>query len=82
MDDHLRQSCEQLAPGVLLASGLVDDALDIREVTHQLHESRPGLAALAPTVALLHLLAGAAALLATRGTRSQSGRHQHARRNR
>jgi hypothetical protein len=48
-------------------------ALDIREVTHQLSESRPGLAALAATVALLHLAAGAAALLATRGTRSRSG---------
>jgi hypothetical protein len=70
-----------LAAGVALAM-LALTALDIREVTHQLHESRPGLAALAPTVALLHLLAGAAALLATRGTRSQSGRHQHARRNR
>jgi hypothetical protein len=48
-------------------------ALDICEVTHQLHESRPGLAALAAAVALLHLLAGAAALLAASGTR-QPGR--------
>jgi hypothetical protein len=46
-------------------------ALDIREVTHQLNDSRPGLAALAATVALLHLAAGAAALLTTRNTRSQ-----------
>jgi hypothetical protein len=46
-------------------------ALDIREVTHQLNESRSGLAALAATVALLHLLAGAGALLTTRDTRSQ-----------
>jgi hypothetical protein len=61
-----------LAAGVALAM-LAFTALDIREVTHQLSESRPGLAALAATVALLHLAAGAAALLATRGTRSRSG---------
>jgi hypothetical protein len=61
-----------LAPGVTLAM-LAFTALDIREVTHQLSESRPGLAAFAATVALLHLLAGAAALLTIRGTRSQSG---------
>lgn len=47
-------------------------ALDIREVTHQLNESRSGLAALAATVALLHLLAGAVGLLTTRGSRSQA----------
>lgn len=46
-------------------------ALDIREVTHQLNESHPGLAALAATIALLHLAAGAVALLTTRDTRSQ-----------
>ncbi|HEV2375481.1 MAG TPA: hypothetical protein VGS19_25375 [Streptosporangiaceae bacterium] len=46
-------------------------ALDIREVTHQLNESNSGLAALAATVALLHLAAGAAAVLITRDTRSQ-----------
>ena len=39
-------------------------ALDIRELSHQLHESRPGLAALAATVALLHLAAAATALMA------------------
>jgi hypothetical protein len=61
-----------LAAGVTLAM-LAFTALDIREVTHQLHESRPGLAALAATVALLHLLVGAAALLTTRGTHGQSG---------
>jgi hypothetical protein len=44
-------------------------ALDIRETTHQLSESRPGLAA---AIALLYL-AGAAALLTTRGARSQPG---------
>jgi hypothetical protein len=38
-------------------------ALDIREVAHQLNESHSGLAALAATVALLHLLAGAGAFL-------------------
>lgn len=48
-------------------------ALDIREVTHQLNESRSGLAALAATIALLHLAAGAAALLTTRQARSQPG---------
>lgn len=47
-------------------------ALDIRELTHQLHESRPGLAALAATVAVLHLSAGAAAVLATRSARGAS----------
>ena len=61
-----------LAAGVTLAM-LAFTALDIREVNHRLSESRPGLAALAAAVALLHLLAGAAAILAARGTRSQSG---------
>lgn len=56
-----------LAAGVALAM-LAFTALDIRELTHQLHESRPGLAALAATVAVLHLLAAAAAFLTTRGT--------------
>jgi hypothetical protein len=32
-------------------------APDIREVAHQMHQARPGLAALAATVAVLHLLA-------------------------
>ena len=41
-------------------------ALDIRELTHQLHESRPGLAVLAATVALLHLVAAGTALMAWR----------------
>ena len=61
-----------LAAGVVVTM-LAFTALDIREVTHQLGESRPGLAALAATVALLHLLAGAAALLTTRGTRHSGG---------
>ena len=58
-----------LAAGVALAM-LAFTALDVREVTHQLHESHSGLAALAAAIALLHLLAGAAALLTIRGTRS------------
>jgi hypothetical protein len=61
-----------LAAGVAVAM-LAFTALDIREVTHQLGESRPGLAALAATVALLHLLAGAAAVLTIRGTRHSGG---------
>jgi len=61
-----------LAVGVALVM-LAFTALDIREVTHQLNESHPGLAALAATIAMLHLLAGAAALLTTRDTRSQPG---------
>lgn len=44
-------------------------ALDIRELTHQLHESRPGLAAFAATVAIVRLAAGTAALLTTRSSR-------------
>jgi len=60
----------------LLAAGvapvmLAFTALDIREVAHQVNESHSGLAPLAATVALLHLAAGAAALLAARGSRSQ-----------
>jgi hypothetical protein len=45
-------------------------ALDLRELAHQLSESRPGLAALAAAVAVLHLLAGAAAIRATRDSRT------------
>lgn len=61
-----------LAAGVALTM-LAFTALDVREVTHQLNESHSGLAALAATIAVLHLAAGAAALLTTRGTRSQPG---------
>ncbi len=53
-----------LAAGVALTM-LAFTALDVREVTHQLHESHSGLAALAAAIALLHVLAGAAALLTT-----------------
>jgi hypothetical protein len=60
-----------LAVGVALAM-LAFTALDIREMIHQLHESRPGLAALAAAVGLLHLLAGGMAILATREARGQS----------
>lgn len=60
-----------LAAGVALVM-LAFTALDIRELTHQLNESRPGLAALAATVAVLHLAAAAAAVLTTRGTRGIS----------
>jgi hypothetical protein len=61
-----------LAAGVALAM-LAFTALDIRELNHQLNESHSGLATLAATVAILHLLAGAAALLTTRDTRRQPG---------
>jgi hypothetical protein len=40
--------------------------LDIREVIHQLDESRTGLAALATAVALLHVLAAAVAITIAR----------------
>lgn len=43
--------------------------LDIFELTHQLRESHSGLAALAATVGLVHLLAAAAALLTIADTR-------------
>jgi hypothetical protein len=59
-----------VAAGVALAM-LVFTALDIREVTHQLNESHPGLAALAATIAALHLAAGAAALLTIRASHRQ-----------
>jgi len=56
---------------VLLAVGaiaLVWAVLDVREVVHQLGESRTGIALLAIGAALLHLAAGAvAARLAVRG---------------
>jgi hypothetical protein len=45
--------------------------LDIREVTHQLNESRSGLAAFAAVVALLHLLAAVSALLTARAARGE-----------
>ena len=60
-----------LAAGAALAM-LAFAALDVRELIHQVHESRPGLAALAATVAVLHLAAGAAALRIARDPRSLS----------
>jgi hypothetical protein len=54
-----------LAAGTALAMAAFA-ALDIREVIHQLDESRSGLAALATSVALLHVLAAAVALTIAR----------------
>ncbi len=54
------------SPGVMIAVALIAiawAALDIREVVHQLDESRTGIAVIAIVVAVLHL---AAALLAAR----------------
>jgi len=62
-----------LLAGIVALAMLAFTALDIRELTHQLNESRPGLAALAAAIATLHLLACATALIATRGTRAQPG---------
>ena len=61
-----------LAAGVALAM-LAFTALDIREVTHQLNESHSGLATLAATIAALHVLTGAAALLTIRDSRTRPG---------
>jgi hypothetical protein len=47
--------------------------LEAAELSHQLDESHAGIAALAATVALLHLAAGAAALRTARRTRRRSG---------
>jgi hypothetical protein len=54
-----------LAAGAALAMAAFT-ALDIREVIHQLNESRSGLAALASGVALLHVLTAAVALTIAR----------------
>jgi len=54
-----------LAAGAALAMAAFT-ALDIREAIHQLNESRTGLAALATSVALLHVLAAAVALTVAR----------------
>ena len=62
-----------LVPAAVAAAMLAFTVLDVREVTHQLTESRPGLAALAATVALLHLLTAVSALLVARTARSQAG---------
>ena len=62
-----------LLAGIVALTMLAFTTLDIREVAHQLSEARLGLAALAATVAALHLLAGTTALITTRGTRAQAG---------
>ncbi|WP_143447412.1 hypothetical protein [Kineosporia sp. R_H_3] len=53
-------------------------ALDVREIAHQLNESRPGLASLAAVVALLHLLAAVAAFSVIRGSVSRREVKAHA----
>jgi hypothetical protein len=58
--------------GVVAAAMLLFAALDVREVVHQIDESRTGLAVLAGVVAALHLAAAAVAglLVARRGGRA------------
>ena len=53
--------------GVVAAAMLVFAALDVREVFHQVDESRTGLAVLAGVVAALHLGAATAIGLLARG---------------
>jgi hypothetical protein len=60
-----------LVAAVIAVTMLAFTVLDIREVTHQLNESRSGLAALAAVVALLHLLAAVSALLTARAARGE-----------
>jgi hypothetical protein len=55
-------------PALIAVTMLAFTALDIREVVHQVNESRTGLAALAALVALLHLGAAIAALGVARET--------------
>lgn len=62
-----------LVPAAVAAAMLAFAVLDVREVTHQLTESRPGLAALAAAVALLHLLTAVSALLVARAALSRAG---------
>jgi cation transport ATPase len=49
--------------GLAAAAMVAFAALDVREITHQLDEDNGGLALLAGVVAVLHLAAGAVALL-------------------
>jgi hypothetical protein len=51
-----------LVAATIAVAMLAFAVLDIREITHQLNESRPGLAIMAAVVALLHVLAGIAAV--------------------
>ena len=53
-------------------------ALDVREIAHQLNESRPGVASLAAVVALLHLLAAVPAFSVIRGSVSRREVKAHA----
>jgi NO-binding membrane sensor protein with MHYT domain len=57
-----------LVLGVVGAAMVLFAALDVREVFHQVDESRAGLAVLAGAVAALHLGAAAAIGLLARGT--------------
>ena len=63
-----------LVLGVVAAAMLVFAALDVREVFHQIDESRTGLAVLAGVVAALHLAAAAATALLARGDTQLTGR--------
>jgi hypothetical protein len=56
-----------LVLGVVAAAMVLFAALDVREVFHQVDESRTGLAVLAGVVAALHLAAAAAIGLLARG---------------
>jgi hypothetical protein len=62
-----------LLAAAVAAVMLAFTALDIREVIHQLNESRPGLASLAAAIAALHLAASAAAVATTRRARATPG---------
>ena len=62
-----------LVPAGIAAAMPAFTVLDVREVTHQLAESRSGLATLAAAVALLHLLTAVSALLVARAARSRAG---------
>jgi asparagine N-glycosylation enzyme membrane subunit Stt3 len=53
-----------------IAFGLVFAAFDIREVTHQVNESRGGLVVIAAVLALMHLSVAALAGIAISGGRS------------
>lgn len=58
--------------GLVAAAMLVFAAVDVRELTHQLDESREGLALLVAVVAALHLAAAAVAALALGGGSGQA----------
>jgi hypothetical protein len=59
--------------GLAIAFGLVLAALDVRELVHQLQESRPSLIAVASILAVLHVLVAATAVLLLRSaTRTEA----------